>query len=759
MKKFRDLIEEKIYPNIKFDIFKNKWILASLVLIFIILSLLSFLVVGRYVAIPGLIFVIFASIIFGMDGGTISAAWLSLLLMNSYFQNPESRMDMDFGNPFLLSILSIFVIAFALGKSIEIITSQKQKLSQSQKRFNSVVQTQKEMICRFEPDTTLTFVNEAYCKQFDMKEDELIDRKFIELIPEDEHNDVFEKIKNITPENPTQTYSHKVIYGEANTAYQEWTDYGIFDENGNIIEIQSVGRDITAEKKAEEKLKLAKEEMEKAKNRYKGLVESQNDLIVRVDTENKFTYVNDVYCRTFGKSREELLGSSFQPLVHPDDLEKTMKAMEGLTKPPYRIYVEQRAKTVDGWRWISWEDNAIRNNEGEIIEIQGVGRDITELKIAQKDAEKANKMKSLFLANISHEIRTPLNVIVGFTEILEKEELDPEYKKYLKSIKIASDSLLSLINDILDISKIESDVFEVKNEFINLKETADEVKSLLKEKTTVKGLEFKLELFSENILISFDRDIIRRILINLINNAVKFTDKGYVKLTLSLENIDKQNKSADLKIMVEDTGIGISKEKQEDVFEPFTQIRGSKIKQKGTGLGLTITRRLVQQLGGSIELESSRDEGSKFTMVFPERDFRKKAAQKKEIKIDNNIGDYKILVVDDEELNRELLRIKLEKRGIKVAEAENGFEAYKKTIKNNPNLVLMDLKMPEEDGYSGLKRIKKDDKNQQIKIIALSAAATKEEKEKAETAGFDDFITKPITDQKLNNLFSKYISN
>ncbi len=755
----RNLLEEKIYPNIKFDIFKNRLILLSLLLFFIILSVLSFFLFGRYIAIPGFIFIIFASIIFGIKGGIISAVWLTIIIINSFFQNPASRMEMHWNNPFLLSILSILIIGVTLGKSIEIVTSQKKKLSQTQKRFNSVVQTQKEMICRFEPDTTLTFVNEAYCKQFDMEEENLLGKKFIELIPEDAHSDVFDKIENLTPENPTRTYSHQVIYGENNTAYQEWTDYGIFDKKGNIIEIQSVGRDITAEKKAAKKLKLTNEELEKAKNRYKGLVESQNDLIVRVDTQNRFTYVNDAYCSTFGKSREEILGNSFQPLIHPDDLEKTMKAMEGLAEPPYRIYVEQRAQTVDGWRWIAWEDNAIRNNEGEITEIQGVGRDITELKRAQKNAEKANKMKSLFLANISHEIRTPLNVIIGFTEILEKEELDQEYKKYLNSIKIAGDSLLSLINDILDISKIESDVFEVKNEYINIKETADEVKSLLKENIAAKKLEFKLELYSENILISFDRDIIRRVLINLINNAVKFTDKGYVKLTLSLEDIDKQNELVDLKIMVEDTGIGISKDKQEDVFEPFTQISGSKLKQKGTGLGLTITRRLVEQLGGSIELESSRDEGSKFTMFFPERDFRKKTAPKKEIKIDKNIGDYKILVVDDEELNRELLRIKLEKRGIKVAEAGNGFEAYEKTIKNNPNLVLMDLKMPEEDGYSGLKRIKEDDENQQIKIIALSAAATKEEKEKAETAGFDDFITKPITDQKLNNLFSKYISN
>jgi len=761
MQKTKVNLDNIIYQYIQFDIFKKPSIVLLLTFFSAVITIISFYAQGRFVAIPGLFIVIAVSIIFGMWGAVCSTCWLIILLLNTIYQVQPNSFAMNLTNPYLLSFLAIFLIALALGKSSEIIADQRKELSYSKKRFNSVVQTQKEMICRFKPDTTLTFVNDAYCSQFGLEKEELLGKKFIKLIPEEDHAGVYEKINNINSDNPTQTYSHKVFYGENKIAYQEWTDYGIFGEDDNLIEIQSVGRDITAEKKAEKKLKEAKEEIEKAKNRYQGMLESQNDLIVRVDSDSKFTYVNDAYCEAFGKSRDELLGSSFQPLVHPDDIEKTMKAMEGLYSPPNRIYVEQRAKTVNGWRWIAWEDYAIKNNEGEIVEIQGVGRDITELKMAQKDAEKANKMKSLFLANITHEIRTPLNVIIGFTEVLEDEKLNEEQQEYLNSIKLAGDSLLSLINDILDISKIESDVFEVKNEFINLQQTAEEVKSILNDKIVKKGLEFKTELCCDDYLVNFDKDILRRILINLINNAFKFTKRGFIKLEIKSELSEKEEDYTNIKIIVEDTGIGIESDKQENIFEPFTQLENKEINYKGTGLGLTITKRLVEQLGGSINLISEKGKGSRFILEFKKKEIRKGKSAEEVFNLDIDVEDYAVLIVDDEELNRELLRIKLEKRGFEVEEAQNGIEALNKTLEISPDLILMDLKMPKEDGYSAIAKIKEqvsaDKISSDIKIIALSAAATKEEKEKAFKVGFNDFIAKPITRQKLDNIFSKYI--
>jgi PAS domain S-box-containing protein len=756
MGKAAEYLKQKIYPHIKFDYFKNTFLLFMILIAIFVLTGMSFFIPSRYIAIPGLMIVILSSIIFGSKGAIFSLIWVTILFFNTIIFVPEQTFYLSFKNPFILNYLVIYLTAAVISKSIDYIYDQKQKLAKSKQLYNSVVQTQNDMICRFKTDTTLTFVNNAYCNIFNKTKEELLGEKFIDLIPEDEHKAVLEKINTLSQNNPTQTYSHKAIDGKGKISYQEWTDYAIFNENGQLLEIQSVGRDITSERNTQKKLRDAKREAESAKNRYQGLVESQNDLIVRVDREGRFTYVNDAYCRTFGKSREELLGSSFQPLIHPDDREKTLKAMEGLKSPPYRIYVEQRAKTVDGWRWIAWEDCAIKNHNGETVEIQGVGRDINELKKAQKNAEKANKMKSLFLANISHEIRTPLNVIIGFTEILEEENFEKEQKKHLESIKIAGDSLLSLINDILDISKIESDVFVVKNEYIEMQALAEEMNSLFKEKAFQKGLDFKIEIPEIDFLIYFDIDIIRRILINLINNGIKFTEEGIIKLEITVDDIDYNLKRADLHIIVEDTGVGIASDKHGDVFEPFTQLENG-LKQDGTGLGLTITKKLVEEMGGKIELESEKKQGSKFHILFPNRKFKVDKIINEKLFEGPRARNIKVLVVDDEELNRELLRLKLEKRGIKVVEAENGKTAYQKFVKENPDLILMDLKMPEEDGYSALKRIKKKKQKSDLKIIALSAAATSEEQSKAIKAGFDDFVAKPITRQKLNNLFEEYI--
>jgi PAS domain S-box-containing protein len=756
MGKINVFLKEKIYPYIKFDFFENKFLLFMIFTIILVLTGMSFFVMSRYIAIPGLLIVIISSIIFASKGAIYSVIWLSILFFNTIIFVPEQTLELSFKNPFILNYIVIYLTAALIAKNIDYIYSQKQKLAKSKKMYNSVVQTQNDMICRFKKDTTLTFVNDAYCSKFNKNKSELLGEKFINLIPEDDHDAIYEKLDMLSKDNPTQTYSHKVIYDDDNISYQEWTDYAIFDDKGELFEIQSVGRDITSEKITQKNLEDAKREAEKAKNRYQGLVESQNDLIVRVDRDNKFTYVNDAYCRTFGKSREELLGSSFQPLIHPEDREKTLKAMEGLNSPPYRIYVEQRAKTVDGWRWIAWEDNAIQNNKGEIIEVQGVGRDITELKNAQKNAEKANKMKSLFLANISHEIRTPLNVIIGFTEIMEEEELDKKQKKYLESIKIAGNSLLSLINDILDISKIESDAYVINNEFLDINVLTVEIKALFKETLMQKNIDFKIEIKDIDFLIYFDMDILRRILINLINNAIKFTDKGYIRLEINAENIDRSQNKRDINILVEDTGTGIAEDMQEKIFEPFTQLENHK-NQTGTGLGLTITKKLVEELDGQINLKSEENKGSKFYLFFPARKIREDKIVSTNKFSDEKIKDLKVLVVDDEELNRELLRLKLEKRGIIVVEADNGKTAYQEFCKESPDIILMDLKMPDEDGYSALKRIKRHNNKLDSKIIALSAAATFEEKTKATEAGFDDFVAKPITKAKLNEIFEKHI--
>lgn len=246
-------------------------------------------------------------------------------------------------------------------------------LGDSEIRYRAIVEDQTELICRFLPDYTFTFVNEAYCRFFNKTQEELLGNSLLPFVAPDDRDYIRSVVSSLTPDQPIRAIENRVIEANGEIHWHRWINHAIFDENGEIVEYQAVGSDITDHKQAEEALS-------ESVQRYRGLVESQHDLITRVDAAGRFSFVNDAFCRKFGKHREELIGRSFAPFVHPVDLPSTLEAMKQLDVPPYRASVEQRARTAQGWRWILWEDYAIKDGHGQTIEIQAVGRDITERK-------------------------------------------------------------------------------------------------------------------------------------------------------------------------------------------------------------------------------------------------------------------------------------------------------------------------------------------------------------------------------------------
>ncbi|NYC51151.1 signal transduction histidine kinase [Clostridium beijerinckii] len=323
----------------------------------------------------------------------------------------------------------------------------------------------------------------------------------------------------------------------------------------------------------------------------------------------------------------------------------------------------------------------------------------TELKYAKIEAEKANEAKSEFLANMSHEIRTPLNAVIGFSELLKNTIKDEKHKSYIETINVAGNSLLTIINDILDLSKIEAGRIELQYKPLKLSNIFREIKYIFKQKTKSKNIEFLLDIqedFDESILL--DEVRIRQILLNLVGNAVKFTDKGYVKL--SLKGTTSQNKSSvDFRISIEDTGIGIAEGEREKIFDAFKQASGQSIKKfGGTGLGLSITKKLTEIMQGKIFVESIEGKGSTFYVEF----YNVPIAATEELPEDTstayfnkyNFSNEKILVVDDIETNRFLLEELLSKAGLRVITAENGFEAIKVFKHEKPDLAIIDLIMP-----------------------------------------------------------------
>jgi len=381
---------------------------------------------------------------------------------------------------------------------------------------------------------------------------------------------------------------------------------------------------------------------------------------------------------------------------------------------------------------------------------------------AKNIAEQANKSKSEFLANMSHEIRTPMNAIIGFTELLEEQLSEPRLKSYVKTIQTASATLLTLINDILDLSKIEAGKLQINKTPTDLKKLCEEIASIFTMNIKSKGLDIIVDVDSnipQSLLI--DEIRLRQILLNLIGNSVKFTDHGYIKLSVNAQNIDEHLSKLDLEIIVEDTGVGIASSQLKKIFQEFEQNEGQDNRKfGGTGLGLSISQRLSKMMNGDISVESEEGKGSKFVVNLSKIDISsvvsEKRLNKKLSKDVRNIvfKEAKILIVDDVKDNRELIVKNFEGTNIHVVTANNGLEAIENFKVENPNLILMDIRMPVLDGYEAAMEIKKIS---QVPIVALTASVMQDEYEKSKRENFDGFLRKPVLRHELFTELGKFL--
>jgi PAS domain S-box-containing protein len=363
--------------------------------------------------------------------------------------------------------------------------------------------------------------------------------------------------------------------------------------------------------------------LNQSEQRYKGLVDAQGDAIFRRAPDSRLTYGNDAFFKLFGLHPQRATGHPFAPELHPDCRTPFFGSFAGLETGRASVRYDQHVRTAYGWRWIAWEDYAVRDSHGRLVEVQSVGRDITERKAledaltdARDKAEAGSRAKSGFLATMSHEIRTPMNGVLGMARLLLETELRPEQRTYVEAINQSGQALLTLIGDILDFSKIESGTFTPEEDEVELRPLIEGVVELSCPRAHDKGVELVAVVDAEvPLVIRSDSIRLRQVLTNLIGNAVKFTERGGVALRA---HVVTANDRRFVRFDVRDTGVGVPKEKRDEIFQEFVQADSSHARKfGGSGLGLAISKKLVDAMGGEIGIEEAPGGGSQFWFTLP----------------------------------------------------------------------------------------------------------------------------------------------
>ncbi|HEX4180995.1 MAG TPA: ATP-binding protein [Caulobacteraceae bacterium] len=517
------------------------------------------------------------------------------------------------------------------------------------------------------------------------------------------------------------------------------------DQAGKARAVFGVMRDITDEDTALHRIA-------ESEARYRAIAESATDIISRTGLDGRLTYISPSITQVTGYDAAALVGQSMLAFVHPDDVEPLRAAYRRSLADPHgdNSPARYRCRRADG-SWVSLECNPtlLRDADGapqEFVEVtRNVGAQVDlerELTAARDAAEAATAAKSDFLANMSHEIRTPLTSILGFTSLLaDRSDLDSAARTHVERIARAGKSLLSIVNDILDFSKLEAGHFEISPTPASPAEVLRDALLMFTPQAEAKGLSLVFEGADElPPYVMIDADRLRQILHNLIGNAIKFTDSGSVSL-IGLYEPD----GARLVVRVRDTGAGLSQDQQEKLFQRFSQVDASTTRRHGgTGLGLAICKGLAEAMGGDIGVTSEAGQGSVFqvSVSAPTASFPRRAEPSEEMA---SIDGLRLLVVDDNPFNRELVRAVLAPLGVEVTDAAGGESAIEAAKAAPFDVILMDIRMPDLDGPAAAARIRAEDgPNQRIPILAFSADVDMSAHE-ADASDFDGVVRKPIT--------------
>ncbi|MFT2007968.1 PAS domain S-box protein [Pontibacter sp. 13R65] len=669
------------------------------------------------------------------------------------YQNPDAYVHTD------IEILHFISNQVAL--AIERKRNEEQ-INNQNARLKAIFESGTHHMWSLNREFELTSFNRNFSKTFARPGEELLPFMSLEAIMP--LNTSVEASGNWT-ERYEEAFKGNIQHFEISTPDSEsWLEIylnPIYLEDGTFEEISGIALDITDKKKSQ--LALANSEI-----KFRRIFESFQDVYYRTSLDGIIEIVSPSIYSLLGYKEEETIGfDSARLFVHPAQRllmrERVLRQESIRDKEVQMICKDGTQKTI------LLDSRVVYNENSQPISLEGVARDVSELKRTQvallkakEEAENLLKVKTQFLANMSHELRTPMNGIIGMIDLLRQINTDKEQEEYIETLRKSSDALLAILNDILDLSKMQAGKLHISESGIDLYDTLGKIHSLFINRAQQKDLQFTYHIESGTPrYIKTDEIRFLQILSNLASNAIKFTNEGEVSISVRSRQLNQYEHM--LHVRVKDSGIGISPEDQQVLFTDFMQLDNSSTKTfGGTGLGLAISKQITALMGGSIGVESKPNQGSTFwfNIKFKLADPQEVEANIEQQQLSSEVEVFAsapyILLVDDNQINQKVAEKQLERLGCRIDIASNGFEAVQFATDNRYNIIFMDIQMPEMDGITAMKKIRERLGTACPPIIAMTAYSMKDDALKFIQEGMDDYVSKPVKSSDLYAVMSRW---